>query len=396
MNKKASLTVIFLTVFIDLLGFGILIPILPTFASKELGIGDFPIQILIGTYSLMQFLFNPVMGQLSDKFGRRPFILLPLFMTGVSYIIFALSHSYWMLLVSRIIAGIGGSNIGVAQAYIADITPHHERSKGMGLIGAAFGLGFVFGPVIGGFLAHQFGYQYAGFGSAAFSFTAFIFAAIVLRESNTNKKNHIKIKYKIFDFGLAKKVLKHPQIGLLVFLFSVIVFSIANIYGTFTLLGFKYYKFTDSEIGYLYGIMGVATALMQGVFIRHLAKRFRDNKLVYYGTFIKACALILIPYGINFFGIALLLIMLSFGSGILQPTLLSMISKYAPPDEQGSILGFSQSLASLARVLGPIWGGIAFDYIGYEFPFITGGLFTFFAFVVSLFLMKSEKFQESS
>ena len=149
MKHKASLSVIFATVFIDLMGFGILIPILPTFASKDLNISDFGIGTIVAVYSLVQFLFNPILGRLSDRLGRRPIILISLLTTAVSYLIFSAAHSFFLLFFSRMLAGFGGSNIGVAQAYIADITTKKERAKGMGIIGAAFGLGFVFGFMLG-------------------------------------------------------------------------------------------------------------------------------------------------------------------------------------------------------------------------------------------------------
>ena len=157
MKNKASLGVIFITIFIDLMGFGLLIPILPTFASKDLGINDFGIGFIIAVYSLMQFIFNPIFGKLSDKVGRKPVIAVSLLMTATSYIIFSFAGSFIVLTLSRMLAGLGGSNIGVAQAYIADITNKEERTKGMAVIGMAFGLGFVFGPVIGAFIS-QYGY----------------------------------------------------------------------------------------------------------------------------------------------------------------------------------------------------------------------------------------------
>jgi multidrug resistance protein len=177
-TKKTPLLLIFLTVFIDLLGFGILIPILPTFATKELGLEEAAIGIVIAIYSLTQLFFNPLFGKLSDKYGRRPVIVVSLLLNASGYILFSFTHSYLMLLLSRIIAGIGGSSIGVAQAYIADVTTREERSKGMGLIGAAFGLGFVFGPLIGGFLA-KYGYAITGYAAAGFSLLAFLLTLLV-------------------------------------------------------------------------------------------------------------------------------------------------------------------------------------------------------------------------
>lgn len=394
MKNKASLSIIFLTVFIDLMGFGILIPLLPTFASKSLNISDFGIGIIIAVYSLMQFLSSPLLGRVSDRIGRRPIILVSLLLTAASYVIFSFAHSFLLLFVSRLLAGFGGSNIGVAQAYIADITAKKDRAKGMGIIGAAFGLGFVFGPIIGGFLS-GYGYSVAGFASAGFSFMAFVFAFFMLPESLKEKKKDEKFNYKLFEFRFVKQTLTYPNLGMLVMLFFVIVFSMANIYGTFALLGYKEFGFTDRQNGYMYGIIGLVGAIVQGGLIRYLAKYFSDKQLVTSGLFFMSVGLGMLPYGGNFLGVALVATVLSFGTGILQPTILSLVSKYAPDEGQGAILGLNQSLASLARVLGPLWGGFAFDYLGYQFPFLTGAAFTFMALIFIIYNLKIKKLKEA-
>lgn len=388
-SRKASLNVIFVTVFIDLMGFGILIPILPTFGSKILNISDFEIGIVVAVYSLMQFLFNPVLGKLSDRLGRRPIILVSLLSTAVSYIIFSFTDSFFLLLVSRILAGLGGSNIGVAQAYIADITDKSERSKGMGVIGAAFGLGFVFGPLIGGYLSH-FSYATAGFGSAAFSFMAFIFAFFALPESLKEKESS-KVDIKIFDLKFTKETFKIPLVGLLITLFFIIVFSMANIYGTFSLLGYKIYNFTDQQNGILFGIIGLTGAIVQGGLIRILSTKFKDKTLILAGTLFMVIGLGFLPYGINFWGVSIVIIILAIGTGLLQPTLMSMVSKYSPERTQGAVLGLNQSFASFARVLGPLWGGFSFDFLGYQFPFLTGAAFTLITFLITLIYLNTEQ-----
>ncbi len=389
-KNKASLGIIFLTIFIDLMGFGILIPILPTFASKELGISDFGIGSIVAVFSLMQFIFNPMMGKLSDKIGRRPVILVTQLMTAVSYLIFAFSNSFLLLFLSRMLAGLGGSNIGVAQAYIADITAKEERAKGMGVIGAAFGLGFVFGPVIGAVLA-KFGYHIAGIGSAFFTLSAFTFAFFRLPESLKEKKSDDKFKIKLFDFAYAKQVLTNPSISFLIILLFLIIFSIANIFGIFALLGYKFYHFTDQQNGMLFGIVGLVGAIVQAGFIRSLSQKLSDKTIVLIGIFFMIVGLTLIPYGGNFTGVAIVVSIMAVGSGVLQPIIPSMISKYSPENQQGAILGFSQSISAFARVLGPLWGGFSYDMFGYQYPFLTGAFFTLITFIVSFFMLKSDK-----
>lgn len=394
MKNKASLSIIFATVFIDLMGFGILIPILPTFASKDLDISDFGIGVIVAIYSLIQFLFNPVFGKLSDRIGRRPVILVTQLVTVASYLIFSFADSFLILFLSRLLAGFGGSNIGVAQAYIADITTKEERVKGMGLIGAAFGLGFVFGPLIGALLS-KYGYHVAGYGSAGFSFLAFLFALFMLPESNKELNSNTKLELRLFDLNYTKKIISDSRIGFLIILFFMIVFSMANIYGTFAILGYKFYHFSDQQTGMLFGISGIIGALIQGGLMRILSGKISDRSLVLTGSFSMMIGLGFLPFGSNFTGVAVIISILSIGTGILQPTILSMISKYTPENEQGALLGINQSFSSFARVLGPLWGGFAYDFFGYQFPFLTGAAFTFLAFLLSYFLLKPEKLIET-
>lgn len=393
--KKTALLIIFLTVFIDLLGFGILIPILPIFASKQLNISDFGIGILFASFSLVQFLFNPILGKLSDKYGRRPLILISLCSTVISYIVFSFANSFWLLLLSRVLAGFGGSNIAVAQAYIADVTTPSERSRGMGLIGMAFGMGFMLGPVVGGFLS-GYGYAVAGLVSAGFSFLALFFAFFMLKESLNfaSVKSGEVVEKKLFDIDFMLKTLKNLDTGILIVLFFFITFSSANIFGTFALLGNKIYHFNNQQIGALFTIMGVVSAVIQGGAIRFLHGKVSEKMLIVTGTFLMIFGIGLLPYGGGFIGVAVVNAVQAVGVGILQPVVLSMVSKYTAENEQGAVLGLNQSLSALARVLGPLWGGFAFEFLGYQFPFLTGGAFMTLTFIFSLYLLKTKRYEK--
>lgn len=395
MKNKASLSIIFVTIFIDLMGFGILIPILPTFASEQLNISDFNIGIIIAIFSLMQFIFNPLFGRLSDKIGRRPIILATQSLTVISYLIFAVSNSFELLLISRLLAGLGGSNIGVAQAYIADITSKEDRSKGMALIGVAFGLGFVFGPIVGAVLS-TYGYSVAGYGSATFSLIALLFALFMLPESLKEKRNVEKFQFRVFDFSFTKKIVLHSSVGFLIILFFFIIFSVANIYGTYSLLAFKVFNFSNQQNGMLFGLTGIVGVIIQVGFIRKLSKKLSDRTIVLIGLVFTVIGLALIPYGGDFTGEAIVISILAVGTGILQPIIPSMISKYSPEDQQGAILGVNQSISAFARVLGPLWGGFSFNYIGYQFPFLTGAFFTFLILIVAFFKLDPEKMKVNS
>lgn len=380
-----------MVVFIDLLGFGILIPILPAFTKNVLHKPESYVGIAIAIYSLVQFLCNPIFGSLSDKYGRRKIILFTLFLNSMGYVVFAFTQSFLMLVISRVIAGVGGSTIGVAQAYIADVTTKENRSKGMGLIGVAFGMGFVFGPIIGGLLS-TIGYEITGFVSAAFSMLALILSYFFLPESKVRDliaSQKVKIQRKLIDIDGFRKVFANPTLAVIISLFFIITFSVANIYGTFALMGTEHYHFSNKENGYIFGIVGIVGAMVQGGLIGRLSKYFTDVRLITIGSVFMMLGLGLLPFGVGFATVALTAGMMSLGTGILQPVLLSLVSKVAPESEQGLTLGVNQSLSALARVLGPLWGGFTFQYLGYYVPFLTGSIMTFFIFIFSvIFLSK--------
>lgn len=392
MKSKAGLSLIFLTVFIDLLGFGILIPILPSFAIKELGVDEAAVGIAIAIYSFVQFIFNPILGRFSDKHGRKPVIVMCLLINALGYVIFAFTSSYLILLVSRIVAGVGGSSIAVAQAYIADVTTKETRSKGMGLIGSAFGLGFVFGPLIGGFLS-KLGYMETGLGAASFSFIAFIVTMILLPESNLDRSKVVESKRRILNIDAILKSFKNPKLAILISLFFILTFSFANIYGTFALLGLQVYGFSDLQNGYMFGIVGLSSALVQGGLIGPITKIIGKKRILILGSFLIMVTLAIIPYAGNFLWLAVDSIFMSFGTGMLQPTLLSLISEVASDAEQGITLGVNQSLSALARMFGPLWGGFAFEFFGYPFPFLTGAVFMFLVVIATIiYIPKKIKF----
>jgi multidrug resistance protein len=393
MNKSSTaLILIFLTVFIDLLGFGLLIPILPAFGLKVLNIDEASIGIVISAYSFIQFIFNPIFGRISDKRGRKPVIIFCLFLNAIGYLLFSITNSFILLLLSRVVAGIGGSSISVAQAYIADVTTPENRSKGMGIIGSAFGLGFVFGPLLGGILS-EFGYAVVGYVSAGFSFLAFVLTSFLLPESLKTKNESEEVSpvskrtWKLIDVQSFKIVFKKPDLALLISLFFVLTFSFANIYGTFALLGIQVYHFTDKQNGFMFGIIGLTSAIVQGTLIGQVNKFLTKKKIFIISSFLISLNLALIPYAGNFLGLAIVGFFLSIGTGLFQPTILSLISEVTSEKEQGVTLGINQSMSAFARMLGPLWGGFAFEYLGYQFPFLTGAFFTAAIFLVSIFYL---------
>lgn len=402
--------VIFLTVFIDLLGFGILIPILPTFAQNELFMNETLIGLTVGIFSLMQFIFNPLWGRLSDIYGRKPILLFGLGGNVISYIITGLVlsgvlQSVALLLIARALAGFFSANIGAAMAYISDVTPPKDRSKGMGIIGAAFGLGFVFGPFIGGVLAGKFDYGFPVFMSAGLSMLALILTFFFVNESLPKELRRSKSDISSFNMKFLKngwnkllKALKHPHVGFLILLYFIIMFSVANIYSTFQLYAESSdgFEFNIEEVSYLFAFSGLIGALTQGVLIRPILRRFDERKVFIAACIIMGLGLGTIPFSNHHLTYLLVSItFMSFGNGLCLSIGLGLISKFTNPDEQGGILGLTQSLASLARFIGPSWGGFVYHFISFAAPFVTGGIVMMGATILSLKLLK-DKYKHSS
>jgi len=404
LNKR--IFVIFLTVFIDLLGFGIVIPILPTFAQNELFMNETLIGLNVGIFSLMQFLFSPLWGRLSDIYGRKPILIFGLAGNVFSYILLGLVmsgafKSIALLFISRSLAGFFSANIGAAMAYISDVTPPKDRSKGMGLIGAAFGLGFVFGPFIGGFLAKRFDFSTPIFFSAGLSLLALSLTMVFVTESLPKElRSVMSIKGLNPKNGWNKLVesLKHPHVGFLIVLYFVIVFSIANIFSTFQLYAESKAGFSlDIEgVSYLFAFSGLVGAITQGLLIRPIVKKFDERKVFIAACLIMGIGLGTIPFSNHHIAYLLFSILfMSFGNGLTLSIGLGLISKFTNPDEQGGILGLTQSLASLSRFLGPSWGGFVYHTISFAAPFLTGGIVMLGATFLSFRLLQ-EKYRHST
>ncbi len=371
MKRKTPLAIIFAITFIDLLGFGIVIPIIPSYAGMSFEASDVTIGFLVASFSFMQLIFTPIWGRLSDRLGRRPILILGLLLTVIGYILFGLADSLVMLFVARLLAGIGGANISAAQAYISDVTKPEERAKGMGLIGAAFGLGFVFGPFIGGMLV-EYGYSVPGFAAAGLSAIAFVTAIFALPES-LPKSARATATSMDFSLRTLAEALRRPKIGMLLILFFLITFGYANIYATFPLISVREFSFSDKEVGYLFGYLGFIGALTQGGLIRILSVRFQERWLFLIGAIATAVGLALIPYSNGTTMLLVVLAVLALGTGVITPSCLSLISRHADQSQQGGVLGVNQALGALGRVLGPIWGAFVFQTIGISWPFLTGG-----------------------
>jgi DHA1 family tetracycline resistance protein-like MFS transporter len=381
--RKSPLAIIFVTVFIDLIGFGIVIPLMP-FYAESFGATGAHVGLLLSSYSFMQFLFAPLWGKISDRIGRRPIILLGLLGSAMSYFVFARAHSLAVLYISRLLAGVAGANISTTQAYIADSTTPENRSKGMGLIGAAFGLGFIFGPAIGGTLS-RYGYDVPGYFAAGLSFVNFLAACIVLPESLKKgdgfQPSAAAQRFRWKDYAAA---LAQPRLALLLAIFFTSVLAFANMESTFALFAERHYGYTAIETGYIFAYVGIIVVMIQGGVIGRLVKKFGDSMLILAGSLLMALGLCLLSYSEAGFQLLTVMAVLATGSAVCNPSVQGLISRMADPEKQGGILGVSQSFASLARILGPVMGGFVFDRWGHHASFLMGGACMGIACVLSM------------
>jgi multidrug resistance protein len=360
--NRSPLIVIFTTVFIDLIGFGIVIPVLPFYAEGTIfNATPRTVGLLFASYSVMQLIFSPILGGLSDKYGRRPVLFLSIIGTGIGFLVLGLATTTWMLFAGRILDGITGGNISTAQAYIADITTSENRAKGMGLIGAAFGLGFIFGPAIGGILS-RWGIQVPFFFAASLCFLNAILLYFRLPETITPE--HPARHSAGGGRGIQQviKSLKQPRLAFVLTIYFLFIVAFSIMTTSFSLYTMFRFGYDAQHTGYLFAYVGLIAVIIQGGLIGRLVKRFGELPLVIVGAFCFAISLFAVPFvGPVAGGLAALLIgggVFSAGNSLATPALTSLASKSVGPAEQGTILGVTQSVASLARAVGPFLAAV--------------------------------------
>jgi MFS transporter, DHA1 family, tetracycline resistance protein len=397
-TNKNALATIFLIIFIDLLGFGLIIPIVPfyleTYVAHPDQIGR-TIALMITIFSLMQFIFNPIWGRLSDRYGRRPILLISLTGAMISHLLFALAPSLPLLFAARILTGIFSATVPTAMAYISDVTDHDSRAKGMGLVGAAFGLGFILGPAAGGILAGIGGFKLPLFGAAVISAVALTYAFFSLKET-VDVDNPVERDYRRFNLGSLLHALRHPNLGLLFLLFFIVSLAFANMETVFALYIDKVFHYTSKEAGYFFAFIGLISAVTQGLLIGKLSKRFGEKKLITAAMLIMGFSFILLPLANNVPLFVLFLGLIAFSLALNNPSVTSLVSKNASKDEQGGVLGINQSFSSLGRIIGPLWAGFAFDRFGVGIPFFSAGILLLIASAFSVRLLRKSLLESKS
>ena len=384
--KNKALAVLFLTIFLDLMGFGLIIPILPTYA-KTLGATDALVGLLGTSFSIMQFLFASFWGGLSDRYGRRPIMLISISIMIIAYILFANATVLWLLFATRLLKGFGAANLSVAQAYISDVVPKEERTKAFGIIGAAFGLGFIFGPSIGGVLNEYYGVQGVGYFAAMLGGLNLVLAYFFLHETLQEKSTSVELFPNPF-----KDILRFRSISEVNALFTInfvyiLGFSMMQI--TSTLLWAEHFGLSEMHIGYTFAYIGLLAVVIQGGLIGYFNTWFGERNLLILGTVLVALGLFSMPFvpTDQFYFELVSLTLLSFGNALLTPTVSSLLTTFAPEGAQGKILGTNQSVGSLARVVGPAIGGLVYGW-HYTYPYVLSGTITLVVSVLALRLRK--------
>jgi DHA1 family tetracycline resistance protein-like MFS transporter len=374
----SPLVIIFVTVFIDLLGFGIIIPLLP-FYAESYGANAFTVGMLGTVYSLMQFVFAPIWGRWSDRVGRRPIILIGLVGSCVSYLALALAGSLALIFAARIVGGIAGANIPTAQAYIADITTPENRARGMGMVGAAFGLGFIFGPALGGVLTHL-GPAAPMWVASALCFANFLAAWLLLPESRSVSR----ARQTLGRFDLFRRSFATPKLLLLLLLYFVVSVAFSGFEATFALFTERRFGLTSANIGYVFAFIGFVLSFVQGVLVGRVVRVTGEHRLIPAALGVVAVGLALVPLAQSIPVLLAACGLLACGMGFNSPSLSAVISRLSDPNDQGGVLGLAQSLASLGRIVGPAWGGLLFDRFGPTTPYLSAAAIMSVACVMAL------------
>lgn len=367
--KKSRLVVLFAAVLVDMIGFGIVLPLLP-FYAESMGASPLDVTLLIASFSAMQLAAAPLWGRVSDRRGRRPLVVAGLFASAVSYLIFGLADTLLVLFISRATAGAAGGTISVAQAYVADSTPGEERAHALGLLGAASGLGVMLGPAIGGFFS-RWGLGAPGFVAAGLCAANGIAALALLPESRRRAIGGLAGAEAETLRGWVSAMARQP-LSLLLSVYFLTISSFTAMTAVLALYLERVFALDAADMGILFTLAGAVTVLVRGVLLGRLVRRFGEPRIVRAGAVVLGTSLFLIVLIPSAWWMGPLMGMYALGAGTLFPSLASLVSRATDAGSQGSILGGSQVVGGAGRVLGPIWAGFLFEEVGIATPFWVG------------------------
>ncbi|UCH32481.1 MAG: MFS transporter, partial [Candidatus Bathyarchaeota archaeon] len=367
-----------MTIFIDITGFGIVIPLLP-FYAETFQAGGTALGIMVASFAIMQFIFSPILGRISDIVGRRPILLLSVLTSLVSFILFSIASSFVMLLFSRIIAGVA-TETAVGQAYVADLTSEKERTTGMGKVAAAHGMGFIVGPAIGGFLS-VYGFRAPGLAAVALTSLNLLFVLFFLPDSITREGSVKRMTERRGNY-LHRLVygLSRPLIGAVLAILFIITLAFSAIPVVAPLVGAIFFDIGPVEMSYIFMYIGLVQVVLQGFLIGKITRRFGEEKLIVLGSLIMAAGMVLMPLLANIAAYLGSITLIASGIGIMNTVIPGFISKRTSTLEQGTMLGTANSVSSIARVPGPLIGGAAFEFAGVVAPFLVSAALLVVAF----------------
>ncbi|MGN0514838.1 MAG: MFS transporter [Lachnospiraceae bacterium] len=381
MESKKVLPVLFLVMFLVMVGFGIIIPVLP-FLAEEVGGTPTELGFLMAVYSIMQLLFAPMWGRLSDRIGRKPVMIIGIAGLAISFFIMAMAESLWGLFLARIIGGIlSSANMPTAMAYVADITTEEDRGKGMGIIGAATGLGFILGPAIGGVFSDtnlSLPFVIAGISSVV----TCILVVFILKESLPAEKRTKERKEKT-----SGNTLKGP-VSIIYFLQLIVTLSLAGLETTFAYFAAKKAGIDAVQLGYIFMIMGLGSAIVQGGLVGKMTKKFGEGAVIRIGIIVSAIGFILILFSSNFWTSAIFLTIFGMGNGVIRPAISAMLTKNQNSG-YGNTTGLLSSFDSFGRIIGPPLGGWLFS-VSINLPFISGAILSVFALLLYQIYSKAQ------
>jgi MFS family permease len=364
--------ILFLIVVVDLIGFGLVIPLLPFYAER-FAASPQEVTALMAVFSLMSMLTAPIWGRLSDRVGRRPVLMISMAAAALAYLWLGFADALWMVFAARALAGACAGNIAAANAYVADVTPPEGRAKGMGMIGAAFGLGFIIGPALGGVVAGNnlatANLRAPGLIACALSVTALLGVIFLLKESLPEGAAARPRRSRI---TVLRDAMGRAVLARLLAIFFLTILAFAGMESTFALWAMAQLGWGPAQTGYLFTYVGLLSAIMQGGLIGRLTTRFGEEKLLIAGLASIAAGLLVLPLSRALPMLLVATTGLALGMGAMQPSLNSLISRRAGASEQGEVMGVAQSVGSLSRVLGPLLAGALFAGFGRESPYFCG------------------------